>query len=121
MVEGCELGPNIVQEIDRAVEEESALSEYIYKYTQCTYLDSGVSSRPVVGLVLLAAISIANGASAGYRNFFSFFFFYIFITHMEPQREAMMSQSQLVTRIQRKLCTTSVGQLIGFPGCGVSE
>ena len=28
----------------------------------------------------------------------------------------MMSRSQLVTRVQRELCTASVGQLIGFPG-----
>ena len=32
-----ELGPDIVREIELAVEERSALSEYIYKYTSCTY------------------------------------------------------------------------------------
>ena len=62
------LSSDITREIDLAVEEGSALSEFIFKYRLGASLASEPSSRPAVDLILLAAASIVNGASSIYRD-----------------------------------------------------
>jgi len=62
------LGPGMIHELDLAVEKGSAISEFNFKCQSCVYSDSEASSRPVVDLILLAAISIVNATSTIYRE-----------------------------------------------------
>ena len=63
-----ELGPDIVREIDLAVEPGSALSEVKCKHFICRDRGDEYSSRPVADLILLTATSIISGFSAIYRH-----------------------------------------------------
>ena len=64
----------------------------------------------------LASYSHLPESEQSHFNIHLFFFFTHSLLICSHNVRAMMSRSQLVTRIQRELCTASSGQLIGFPG-----
>ena len=80
----------------------------------CAYSDSSLGER--VGWEGFPGPISGVGSKGGLASFYFYFYFYIFITHMQPQREGYDEPEPTGLPGSARLCTTSGGQLIGFPG-----